>query len=164
MVQLPPLNHSYTEDNPIFQISTLFVHGTSSSFNSIAETLLRCLHKLLNMSSSLRHFASGYTWKKVTTPALVTMVFIMMMTMLSPPRYSYLFTNIREKHESKDRLGIPNKIWQIFSVPADFEGPEPFTLNPTVSQFCKKSHSNYWRSCSSDITYSHSPIRALGWL
>lgn len=87
----------------------------------------------MNMSTPLRHVMSGYTWRKVTTRVLVALIFIIMMTILSPPKYSSVFTKIRGEKEPKNKLGIPNKITQIFSVPAHFEGPSPFTLDPKVS-------------------------------
>ncbi|KAL2280887.1 hypothetical protein FJTKL_12199 [Diaporthe vaccinii] len=51
-----------------------------------------------------------------------------MTMLLTPPSYSSVFTGIRGKPEPKDASSIPRKIWQIFSTPADFDGPGPFRL------------------------------------
>lgn len=89
----------------------------------------------MKMSTPLRHI---YTWRKVRMILLVVLVLIVMMAMLSPPTYSSMLRNIRGKKEPHNESSIPNKISQIFSVPADFEGPEPYALDPQVSPYGQK--------------------------
>lgn len=66
---------------------------------------------------------------------VAAIIIVMMMTMLlTPPSYSSVFTGIRGKPEPKDASSIPRKIWQIFSTPADFDGPGPFRIKSQVRE------------------------------
>lgn len=91
----------------------------------------------------MSHVVSRSTWRKVTTAVLGAVVFLVTLRVLFPPMYSSVFKIIMESQEPKNKSRIPRKISQVFSVPEDFKGQEPFTLHPSVSPFCQQSCLHY---------------------
>lgn len=89
------------------------------------------------MSTPRGHIVSRYTWRKVISAVLGAVVILVMLRMLCPQIYSLVLRNIMEKQGPKNKSSIPKKISQVFSVPENFEGQDPFTLHPSVSPSCQ---------------------------